>query len=87
MALTIDPVYGLLKALHKGDTCVLLDVLFHGAIGIDVVLDLVGERFELVLDSLEVKDVEVLGEPLVLEVEEVLSHLRSKRVGLRVDLE
>ena len=76
-----------MKTLHKCNTGVLLYVLLHGSIGVNVILDLVSERLKLVLDGFEVEDVDVLGEPLLLEVEEALSNLWGKSVGLRVNFE
>ena len=82
MALPVDPVDGLLEALQEGDTSILVNELLHGPIVVNVILDLVGVGLELVLDGLKVKDVLVLSEPLLLNVEEALSDRRGQCVRL-----
>jgi len=78
LALTIDPINGLLETLDEGNASIFFDVLLHGSVVVDVILNLIGVRLELILDSLELKDILVLGEPLLLQVVELLSCLRSK---------
>lgn len=87
LTLSIDPVDSLVQSLQQVGAGVFIDVLLEGAVAVNVVLHVVGERLELVLDGLEVKDVLILIEPLLLQVGEVVSRLRRESERLRVSLE
>jgi hypothetical protein len=87
LALAVDPVDGLLEMLHECDALRLLNVLLHGSVAVDVVLQVVGERLKLILGRLKVQDVVVVVEPMLFLSEEVFTDLRRKCEVLGVALE
>jgi hypothetical protein len=76
-----------LQSLHEFDSLGLLNKLLHWPVAVNVVLNVVSERLELVLGRLEVQDGVVLLEPLLLLVEVVLANLRWQRKTLRLILQ
>ena len=87
LAFTVNPVNSLLKTFHISYTNAFLNILFHRSVSINVILYLVSEWLKLIFDSLKIKDICVFSKPLLLQIKEVLSHLRSESMRLRVNFE